>query len=252
VPDVLREQHTQVPLAEDQHAIGEFGSEGADEPFGKTVRPRAPRRNPDPADASIGQDGIEGCGGLAGPVADEEPELGDTVVDADHEVADLLGGPSTVGVGDRAEQVHGSVGDPRGRRNMSMRLSVTAQSTGKKSQVSILDAGVRRELSPGRVGVPDRCRRYPRPLENAADHQGSHAVTKLEQLALDSLVGATAPRRLFAAECPAHRRVSRCWGVTLRHMGKHGCGVPKIGHGGDLRRSRLPPLGDDRASCPYA
>jgi hypothetical protein len=30
------------------------------------------------------------------------------------------------------------------------------------------------------------------------------------------------------------------------------CGVPKLGHGGDLRRSRLPPLGDDRALCPYA
>jgi hypothetical protein len=29
-----------VPLAEDQHAIGEFGSEGSDEPFGETVGPR--------------------------------------------------------------------------------------------------------------------------------------------------------------------------------------------------------------------
>jgi hypothetical protein len=36
VPDVLREQHTQGSLAEDQHAIGEFGSEGAD---GRTVSP---------------------------------------------------------------------------------------------------------------------------------------------------------------------------------------------------------------------
>jgi hypothetical protein len=63
VPDVLREQHTQVPLAEDQHAIGEFGSEGADEPFGETVRPWATRRNPDHADAHIGQDSVERCGG---------------------------------------------------------------------------------------------------------------------------------------------------------------------------------------------
>ena len=44
------------------------------------------------------------------------------------------------------------------------------------------------ELPPGRVGVPDRCRRYPQPLENAADCRGSHAVAELEQLALDSLI----------------------------------------------------------------
>jgi hypothetical protein len=47
VPDVLREHHMQVPLAEDQHAVGEFGSDRAYEPFGETVRPRAARRNSD-------------------------------------------------------------------------------------------------------------------------------------------------------------------------------------------------------------
>ena len=40
VPNVFHEHSTQVPLVDDQHAVGEFGSEGADEPFGKTVRPR--------------------------------------------------------------------------------------------------------------------------------------------------------------------------------------------------------------------
>jgi hypothetical protein len=29
----------QVSLTEDQHAVGEFGSQGAHEPFGETVRP---------------------------------------------------------------------------------------------------------------------------------------------------------------------------------------------------------------------
>jgi hypothetical protein len=43
------------------------------------------------------------------------------------------------------------------------------------------------ELPPGRVGVPDRCRRYPQPLEDTADRRRSHAVTEFEQLALDSL-----------------------------------------------------------------
>jgi hypothetical protein len=48
-----------VSLAEDQHAVGEFGSQGADEPFGETVRPGASRGNLDRLDAHIGQDGIE-------------------------------------------------------------------------------------------------------------------------------------------------------------------------------------------------
>ena len=44
------------------------------------------------------------------------------------------------------------------------------------------------ELPPGRVGVSDRCRRYPPPPQNAADRGRSPAMTTLEQLALDSLV----------------------------------------------------------------
>jgi hypothetical protein len=59
VPNVLREHHTQVPLAEDQYTVGEFGFDRAYEPFGETVRPRTTRRNPDYADADISQDSIE-------------------------------------------------------------------------------------------------------------------------------------------------------------------------------------------------
>jgi hypothetical protein len=75
VPNVLCEHHTGVPLTEDQRAVGEFGSEGSHEPFGETVRPGATRWNPDHADAHIGQDRVERRCELAGPVADEEPEL---------------------------------------------------------------------------------------------------------------------------------------------------------------------------------
>jgi hypothetical protein len=76
VPNVLREYHMQVPLAEDQYAVGEFGWEGAHEPFGDTVRPWATRRNCDHADAHIGQGSVERCGELTGSISDEEPELG--------------------------------------------------------------------------------------------------------------------------------------------------------------------------------
>ena len=40
VPNVFREHHTQVPLAEDQYTVGEFGSDRAYEPFSETVGPR--------------------------------------------------------------------------------------------------------------------------------------------------------------------------------------------------------------------
>jgi hypothetical protein len=40
VANVGCEHDTQVPLAEDQHTIGEFGSQGADESFGEAVGPR--------------------------------------------------------------------------------------------------------------------------------------------------------------------------------------------------------------------
>ncbi len=92
--NVLREHQTQEPLTEDQQTVGQFGSEGADEPFGETVRPRATRRNPDHLDAHIGEDGVKGCCELAGPVANEDPELGDAIAEIHDEVADLLGGPS--------------------------------------------------------------------------------------------------------------------------------------------------------------
>jgi hypothetical protein len=76
MPNVLHEHPTQVPLAKDQHAVGEFGSHGAHESFGETVRPGAARRNPDHADADISQDSIKRCGELAGSVSDEELEVG--------------------------------------------------------------------------------------------------------------------------------------------------------------------------------
>jgi hypothetical protein len=103
VANVLSEYYPQMPLTEDQHAVGEFGSDGADEPFGETVRSGATGRNPDRLDAHIGQDGIERCCELAGSIADEETEFRDAVAEIHHQVADLLGGPSAVWVGGRAQ-----------------------------------------------------------------------------------------------------------------------------------------------------
>jgi hypothetical protein len=57
--NVVGEHYTQVPLAEDQHAVGEFGSQGADESFGETVRPWATRTNLDHLDARMGEHSVE-------------------------------------------------------------------------------------------------------------------------------------------------------------------------------------------------
>jgi len=39
VPNVDCEYCTQVALVDDQYAVGQFGSQGADKPFGETVVP---------------------------------------------------------------------------------------------------------------------------------------------------------------------------------------------------------------------
>jgi hypothetical protein len=109
VANIFGEYGTQVTLVDDQHAVGQFGSQGADKPLGEAVRAWAPWRNLNYLDAHIGQDSVERRGELAGAVSDEESELGDAVIEVHHEVADLLGGPSAIRVGGRAQQVHGSV-----------------------------------------------------------------------------------------------------------------------------------------------
>jgi hypothetical protein len=143
VPDVLREHHTQVPLAEDQHAVGEFGSDRAYEPFGETVRPRAARRNPDYADAHVGDDSVERRCKLTGSISDEDPELGDAIAKIHHQVPGLLGSPPAVRGRGRAQQMHGSAADLQDE-NTEIRWSVTAQSTGNKSHANIVDACARR------------------------------------------------------------------------------------------------------------
>jgi hypothetical protein len=56
---VGRERPAEVPLAEDQHAVGEFGADGQHEPFGEAVRPRTPRRDLDHLDTCIREHCVE-------------------------------------------------------------------------------------------------------------------------------------------------------------------------------------------------
>ena len=95
-----------MPLAEDQDAVGEFGSGGADESFGEAVRSRTSRWDLHCMDALTSQDSLERGGELAGAVADEEPEGGGAVVEVHQQVAGLLGGPRSGRMAGRSEDVH--------------------------------------------------------------------------------------------------------------------------------------------------
>ena len=57
--EVFDHYRYQVMHAEDQHAGGDFGPDGAHEPFGVAVRVRAPRWNFHDLDRAVGEHGIE-------------------------------------------------------------------------------------------------------------------------------------------------------------------------------------------------
>jgi len=83
---------------------------------------------------------------------------GHPVAEIHHQVADLLNGPSAVGVRRRANQVHRPAADLHHELH-KIRLSVTAQSTSKVTRQHRRCLGAQ-ELPPGRVGAADRCRWY--------------------------------------------------------------------------------------------
>jgi hypothetical protein len=179
VANVLREYCTQVSLVEDHHTVGEFGSESAHEPFGETVRPRAPRGNLDYADALIGEGCIERRGELTGSVTEEEPEVSDVIAEIHHQVADLLCGPSAVEVRGGAQQVHGPGADLQHEEDVDPLERHRAVHVEEAAGQHHRCRGAQ-ELLSGRVGVPDRCRRYPQPPQDATDRGRSYAVTELE------------------------------------------------------------------------
>jgi hypothetical protein len=73
---ILGQDRPQMPLAEDEHPVGDLGPGGEHEPFRISVRARAARRDLHDLDTGIGQDRVKRCGELSGPITDEEPEAG--------------------------------------------------------------------------------------------------------------------------------------------------------------------------------
>ncbi|MFT7840724.1 hypothetical protein Q5530_31680 [Saccharothrix sp. BKS2] len=62
-------------FVDDEQAVGGFASGGSDEPLGVGVGSQAPWWDLHDLDACVGEDRVERGGELAGPVADEEPEV---------------------------------------------------------------------------------------------------------------------------------------------------------------------------------
>ena len=72
---VLGQDCVLVPLAEDQHLVGDLVPGGKYEPFGIGVRARTSGRDLHRFDTGGGEDRVERFGELSGTVADEEPEV---------------------------------------------------------------------------------------------------------------------------------------------------------------------------------
>ncbi len=85
-----------MPLADDQHPVSDFGPGGEHEPFRKSIRSRAARRDLHYLDAGIGQDRVKRRGELPSPVADQEAKVRGAITQIHDKVADLLHGPRPV------------------------------------------------------------------------------------------------------------------------------------------------------------
>ena len=104
--DVLAEHRPQVPLAVDQHPVGALCSCAAYPSLGNRVRARGPRRRLHYRHALAGEDCVESAGELAVTVPDQEAEAAGPGAEIHDQVAGLLGGPRTVGMGGHAQDVH--------------------------------------------------------------------------------------------------------------------------------------------------
>jgi hypothetical protein len=71
----------QVPLPEDQHPVGELGTDRQHEPLGEAVRPRTPRRDLDHLDTRVAQHGVERGRELSRAIPDQEPKSWDMVAE---------------------------------------------------------------------------------------------------------------------------------------------------------------------------
>ena len=95
-----------MPLAEDQHLVGQLRPGGEHKPFRMSIRARTSRRDLHGLDTGAGQGRAGRCGELPGLVADQEPEARSPITEIHQEITDLLGGLRPVGVRGDPGNVH--------------------------------------------------------------------------------------------------------------------------------------------------
>jgi hypothetical protein len=100
-----------VPLAEDQHPVGDLDPQDQHEAFGEAVRPWTAGRDLDHFDAPVRHGRVEGSRELTGPVADEESDPSDVLPEIHDEVAGLLRAPGPVGMSGPARHTQVVVAD---------------------------------------------------------------------------------------------------------------------------------------------
>ena len=137
VAHVLVEDGLGVSFVVDQHPVGAFGADAADEPVRIAVRPRRPRRDLDHGNAFGAEDGIEGSGECGVPVADQEAQGADLVTEVHQQVAGSLGGPRRGRVRGHAEQV-----DPPGMDFHHEQNVEAAQRDGVEGEESVASSPV--------------------------------------------------------------------------------------------------------------
>jgi len=180
---VLVQDRAQVPLAEDQHPVGDLGPGGEHEPFRVSVRPRTPGRDLHGHDSGIGQDRVERRGELPGPVPDQEPEACGTITQIHQQVADLLCGPRPVRVRGDTENVDVSATDLHDEQAVQAsqgHRAVHMEEIGGEHRRSLR----MQEFPPRRIGAPLRRWRDLQRLQHPADGGRADPVAELEQLAL--------------------------------------------------------------------
>ena len=104
VSDVGLEHSLEVPTTVDQEMVEALSAHGPHEPLRECIRPRCPDRRSDDPDALGAEHRIERARELGVPVAQEEPNTRQPLVDG--EVPRLLGDPGRVRVRGDAGGVH--------------------------------------------------------------------------------------------------------------------------------------------------
>jgi hypothetical protein len=183
-----------VAFVVDEDSVGAFGPDAADEPFGVAVGSGCPRWDLDRFDAFGGEHCIEGRAVFGVPVADEEPECRDSVVEVGHEVAGGLCGPRHRGVRGDAEDVDAATGDFHDEQDVE-----AAQRDGVEvEEVGGQQSGRLGSQEGAPVGVaPGRRRVQACGGQDPADGAGADAVSESGEL---SVVAAVSPARVLPCQ----------------------------------------------------